>query len=84
MIYETSRNWDHNSPYSSIPFPDYPINVDGFTGYEYLALITFDFDGHVLEQHFLQMSYLDYNGEDITCYQPAPYNATWICIFRSG
>lgn len=78
MIYETSRNWDHNSPYSSIPFPDYPINVDGFTGYEYLALITFDFDGHVLEQHFLQMSYLDYNGEDITCYQPAPYNATWI------
>lgn len=78
MIYETTRNWDHNSPYSSIPFPDYPINVDGFTGYEYLALITFDFDGHVLEQHFLQMSYLDYNGEDITCYLPAPYNATWI------
>ena len=46
------------------PWPDYPINAEGVE-YKCLALITFDFDGNVLEQHFLQMSYLDRYGEDI-------------------
>ena len=50
---------------SRTDWPDYPMNTK-YVNYECLALITFDFEGNVLEQHFLQMSYLDYNGEDIT------------------
>ena len=49
-------NWD--------PKPDYPMSAEG-VDYRCLALITFDFDGNVLEQHFLQMSYLDRYGEDV-------------------
>lgn len=49
----------------TIPWPDYPISTVYYAGYRCLALITFDFDGNVQEQHFLQMSYLDYNGGDI-------------------
>jgi len=54
-------NWD--------PWPDYPISAEGMAG-KCLALITFDFDGNVLEQHFLQMSYLDREGEDIYFVNP--------------
>ena len=49
-------NWD--------PQPDYPMSAEG-VDYRCLALITFDFDGNVLEQHFLQMSYLDRYGENM-------------------
>ena len=54
-------NWD--------PQPDYPMSCEGVE-YRCLALITFDFDGNVLEQHFLQMSYLDRYGEDIYYVNP--------------
>ena len=57
-----------------IPWPDYPLNSkDMYRGYP-LALITFDFDGNVLEQHFLHMTYLDRNGEDILFSYPAGAN----------
>ena len=44
---------------------DYPIPHGPMTYLRRLTLIIFDFDGHVLEQHFLTMTYLDYNGNDI-------------------
>lgn len=48
-------------------YPDYPMSgLYIATGASTVtALITFDFDGNVLEQHFLYISYLDYNGDDI-------------------
>jgi hypothetical protein len=48
-------------------YPDYPMSglYIATGGLTVTALITFDFDGNVLEQHFLWMSYLDYNGDDI-------------------
>ncbi len=48
-------------------YPDYPMSglYIATGGSTVTALITFDFDGNVLEQHFLWMSYLDYNGDDI-------------------
>ena len=55
---------------SIAPYPDYPISYQGINGPGCDALITFDFDGNVLEQHFLWMSYLDYNGNDILFTSP--------------
>ena len=53
-------------------YPDYPMSgLYIATGSSTVtALITFDFDGNVLEQHFLWMSYLDYNGDDIVMTYP--------------
>ena len=48
------------------PWPDYPLNAKEIFDCYPLALITFDFDGNVLEQHFLYMTYLDRNGENFT------------------
>ncbi len=45
-------------------WPGYPMSAEG-VDFKCLALITFDFDGNVLEQHFLQISFVDRNGEDI-------------------
>ena len=56
--------------YSNAPWPDYPLSAQFSDHAECLALITFDFDGHVLEQHFLQMSYLDTLGMDIQSVYP--------------
>ena len=50
-------------------WPGYPMSAEG-VDYRCLALITFDFDGNVLEQHFLQMSFLDCDGEDIYYINP--------------
>ena len=48
-------------------YPEYPMSALYIaTGASTVtALITFDFGGNVKEQHFLWMSYLDYNGDDI-------------------
>lgn len=78
MIYESTWGWDHNSPFTDLPFPDYPISSERIMAGHCLALITLDFDGHLLEHHFLQMSYMDNNGDDIERYLPAPYNETWL------
>ena len=59
---------------TSFLFPDYPMSAQDSYDYAVLALITFDFDGNVLEQHFLQMSYLDYNGDDIRYTHPSITN----------
>ena len=50
--------------WTDFSWPDYPMSAEGVDP-TCLAMITFDFDGNVLEQHFLQMSYVDYYGEDI-------------------
>ena len=63
MIHSGRTIWDPNSG-DTVPWPDYPMSAVG-VGLRCLALITFDFDGGVLEQHFLQMSFLKRDGEDI-------------------
>ena len=64
-------NYGDGIPLSAeTPWPDYPLNAKDICGAYPLALITFDFDGNVLEQHFLRMTYLDRNGENFT-YPPA-------------
>ncbi len=73
MVHET---WDRVSPITETPYPDYPISTHGFDIGTCLALITFDFDGNVLEQHFLNISFLDKYGEDITRV-PLPYETPW-------
>lgn len=76
MIYPGRHGWDYSTtPYSGLPWPDYPISAQYLTNPICLALITFDFNGHVQEQHFLQMSYLDANGEDILYRIPAGLGA---------
>ena len=44
-------------------FPEYPIPTVTSNG-NYTALITFDFSGNVIEQHFLQVSFIDSTGND--------------------
>ena len=44
---------------------DYPTPHAPMTFTRRVALITFDFDGNVQEQHFLTLTYLDGNGNDI-------------------
>ena len=46
---------------------DYPMYLDQNTvlSRTFNALITFDFDGNMLEQHFIQMTYVDSEGNDI-------------------
>lgn len=71
LIHPTWNYYDGIPLSPEIPWPDYPLNAkDMYCGYS-LALITFDFDGNVLEQHFLHMTYLDRNGEDILFSYPA-------------
>ena len=60
-------------------WPDYPMSAEGFYN-QCLALITFDFEGNVLEHHFLQLSYLDHNGEDIYYVNPPQ---SWGNVFLS-
>lgn len=51
------------------PSPDYPMGSGAQVDFLWpssLALIILDFDGNLLEHHFLQMTYVDDNGEDIT------------------
>ncbi|MBO7488972.1 MAG: hypothetical protein J6T88_01710, partial [Bacteroidales bacterium] len=59
---------------SRTDWPDYPMSAQDSYDYAALALITFDFEGNVLEQHFLQMSYLDCNGDDIRYTHPSISN----------
>ena len=42
-----------------------PVPHGNMTYNSCTALIVFDFEGHVLEQHFLTLTYLDNNGNDI-------------------
>ena len=44
---------------------DYPIPNGDMGSTDRTALITFDFEGNVLEQHFLTLTYLDNTGMDI-------------------
>lgn len=69
-----NSTWRNGMNWDSTPFPDYPMSALDSYDYAVLALIVFDFDGNVLEQHFLQMSFLDYNGDDIRYTHPAITN----------
>ena len=52
---------------------DYPTS-NGNMGYlPRTALIIFDFEGRVLEQHFLTLTFLDNDGNDIMLQNPAGY-----------
>ena len=44
---------------------DYPTPNGNMSHATRIALITFDFEGHVLEQHFLTLTFLDNDGNDI-------------------
>ena len=44
---------------------DYPVPVPYFSLTCYTAYLQFDFEGRVQEQHFLQVSYLDADGNDL-------------------
>ena len=44
---------------------DYPTPNGNMYHATRIALITFDFEGHVLEQHFLTLTFLDNDGNDI-------------------
>lgn len=58
---------------------DYPVDGRHMDSHMWTALITFNFDGEVLEQHFLQTSYVDNDGNDIVRYYPPdtlPWNQT--------
>ncbi|MBP5340937.1 MAG: T9SS type A sorting domain-containing protein [Bacteroidales bacterium] len=62
-LIETSM--DQNLPLADQIWPNYPMNAKYDATPMCLALITFDFNGNVQDQHFLQMSYLDRDGMDI-------------------
>ena len=47
---------------------DYPVQGMYMEIHICNAFIVFDFDGNVKEQHFLHLTYTDYNGEDIINY----------------
>ena len=73
LVNDSYTLWDQN-PTDTLVWPDYPMSAWRISA-KCLALITFDFDGNVLEQHFLQMSYLDRHGEDIIYHVPPEYGA---------
>ena len=73
LVNDSYTLWDQN-PTDTFVMPDYPMSAWRRSA-KCLALITFDFDGNVLEQHFLQMSYLDRHGEDIIYHVPPEYGA---------
>ena len=52
---------------------DYPVPVPYFSLTCYTAYLQFDFEGRVQEQHFLQVSYLDADGNDIAYPSQLPH-----------
>ncbi len=44
---------------------DYPIDCSGMGAYMWTAYLVFDFDGNVIEQHYLTISYTDADGQDL-------------------
>ena len=62
-------------------WPDYPVQVKYLMNLPiYNAFILFDFNGNVKEQHFLHLTYTDYNGEDIFSPKTSPSDSTlWYC-----
>ena len=52
---------------------DYPVPVPYFSLTCYTAYLQFDFEGRVQEQHFLQVSYLDAEGNDLAYPSQLPH-----------
>ena len=52
---------------------DYPVPVPYFSLTCYTAYLQFDFEGRVQEQHFLQVSYLDADGNDLAYPSQLPH-----------
>lgn len=70
---------DHYTYYLDTLIPDrsdYPVSSMYVRGYGRTAFIMFDFDGNVLEQHFLYVTYTDSAGNDIVKYYPE-YSLPW-------
>ena len=57
-----------------VGYSDYPIPLSAATTSNayFTALITFSFSGDVIEQHFLQVSYIDTTGNDYRTYSGSP------------
>lgn len=57
-----------------VGYSDYPIPLSAETTSmaRFTALITFNFSGEVIEQHFLQVSYIDTTGNDYRTYSGSP------------
>ena len=51
---------------------DYPVPNGNMSYASRTAFITFDFEGHVLEQHFLTITYLDNDGNDLMRHYDPP------------
>ncbi|MEA5099562.1 hypothetical protein SDC9_15929 [bioreactor metagenome] len=51
-------------PQNESYFPDYPFSAT--TGYRGSMLITLDLDGNLINNHFLRLSYLDSNSQEVT------------------
>jgi len=66
----------HNSNYTYyldtflFGFSDYPIDVSHLNTGEITAFLVFDFDGNIIEQHYLWITYTDADGNDITITYP--------------
>jgi hypothetical protein len=52
---------------------DYPLPVPYFGRTSYTTYLQFDFDGRVQEQHFLQVGYLDAEGNDLAYPSQLPH-----------
>lgn len=69
---------DHSN--GSFPVaPTYPINNQNMLTGMMTLYLAFDFDGNVLEQHFLNITYTDADGNDIVKYSHGDvwYHSTW-------
>ena len=55
-----------------VGYSDYPIPLSATSDAHFTALITFNFSGEVIEQHFIQVSYIDTTGNDYRTYSGGP------------
>ena len=83
MVQMTLPTADHYTYYLDTLIPgmsDYPITAMDVEWPLRTALITFDFEGNVLEQHFLYVTYTDTAGNDYVKYynnDPTPWYSSY-------
>ena len=86
--FEPSRSWGYTYYLDTIVWGEsndsnYPVNVRYMGTNYYTLYLLFDFDGNVIEQHFLNITFTDTEGNDIVKYyggnlDPTPWLiGTW-------
>ena len=63
-----AREWSNYTYYLDslyVTAADFPFNFEGLNGALINVLVVFDFNGNVIEQHMLYVSYEDYDGNDM-------------------